>query len=284
MAEDLVPELVAQLTATAAAAQVDPLLIFYLNAGGFRPAPLGRPGGCTSAASRGQGGVLIGHNEDADPAARADLFVLKARMTSGIEFSGTTNSSLLGLSYCYTLMGVSITINGHGLVCAVDALPDSDDRGLPVDFMTRCVIECDSIDAAISLSTAVPTSGGCSILMAHGSDMAIIEIGPDLVLAREIGSEDYACHTNHAILLPPSNSSSPPRADSQTRLKRCRALIHSGVSITEMKALLTDTEGFPDSIYRPRTIASAIAHTEARRFLARYVEDDSASWIEHELD
>ena len=104
--------------------------------------------GCTSVASRGTDGVVVGHTEDSTPQAIEGLYLVDATVE---ESDGAAPvGRFLALNYAQTLPGCAAAVNRNGLIVLIDALPDPDRRlGAPRHFVSRALLDQPDIESAL---------------------------------------------------------------------------------------------------------------------------------------
>ncbi|MGH2350920.1 MAG: C45 family autoproteolytic acyltransferase/hydrolase, partial [Chloroflexota bacterium] len=238
--------------------------------------------GCTSVASRGQRGVVVGHTEDSSPEAIDGLYLLDATIVEPQSASGATRSRFLALNYAQTLPGCAAAANEHGLIVLVDALPDPDRRvGAPRHFVSRALLDLPSIDAAIDHLRTTERGGGWNYLLAQGERIVNVETTATRVVVQEVdGSGTYA-HSNHYLDDTLAADTGDPRPNSLARLTRALELVSPGMDVAQMKGLLADRQDFPDSICRERTIGAFVADTATRQIEVCWGEPDTATWVSY---
>lgn len=268
------PDYLAELRAWASAADVPLELLSYLSSAGLPP--VSAPHGCTSLAMRGPGGsVLVGHTEDSLVPVAEEVFLLDATVAG---------SRLLSLCYVYALPGCSASLNGHGLAVLMDWLPDPDARpGLPMDFVTRALVDLPSIDAALDFLATTPRGGGGNCLLAQDSRMVNVELTSTRMAIHEATALGTWAHTNHFLDPVLAQAAGEPQADSLPRLARCRALARVGMTLGEVQGILSDRQGFPDSICRERTVAGFVADTGSGEVRVCWGEPSRGTWTAHRL-
>jgi hypothetical protein len=241
-----------------------------------------RPDGCTSVASRGPRGVVVGHTEDSFPQAVDGLYLLDATVTEPLRATGTPGGRFLCLNYAQTLPGCAAAVNEHGLIVLVDALPDPDRRvGAPRHFVSRALLDLPSIDAVIEHLRRTVRGGGWNYLLVQGKRIVDVEATATRVVVQEVDGTGSYAHSNHYLDPAIAAETAEPRGNSIARLKRALELVTPGMDVTAMKALLSDRRDFPDSICRDRTIGAFVADTAARRLDVCWGEPDGATWTEH---
>ena len=292
------PWLLRLLHRMAAASSASFDLLFYLNAGYYRPtapseAAANDPSaigskddsrasltldGCTTVVSRGTGGCVLGHTEDATPAALDDLYLLDATMLRETQ-AGPVATRFIGLNYAYTLPGCAATMNGYGVVLLVDALPDPEPGvAVPRDFLTCFLLESRSVDDALRRIRSIPQSGGWSCVLAQDNRVAAVEVTSSRIVVEDLSSAGSWVHTNHFLDRDLADSAPPPRPDSVARLERARVIAQPGMTSTEMKGLLSDRANYPNSICRGRTIGAFVADTADGSVFAHWGEPGSGAW------
>jgi isopenicillin-N N-acyltransferase like protein len=238
------------------------------------------PDGCTSVVSRGQGTVVVGHTEDSSPEAVEGIYLLDAEVVE----DGEVRSRYLALNYAQTLPGCAAALNRHGLMVLIDALPDPERRvGAPRHFVSRALLDARSIDEAIGILRDTERGGGWNYLLVQGERYANVETTATKVAVTEAGEAGTYAHSNHYLDGALAEAAGEPRANSLARLARAQALGQPGLSLDAMKRLLSDREGYPDSICRDRTIAAWVADAAARTVEVCWGEPEGATWTRYAL-
>jgi len=280
--EESLPHLLDELRNLAEAAAAPFEVVFFLNAGGLRTASreylaqleVRGENGCTSVGSRGDRGIVVGHNEDAAPECIDDLFLLDATVSSA---STGSQVRFAGLSYAYNLPGCAASRNQHGLTLLVDTLVDPQPGiGVPCDFLTRAILEHESIDSAIEFLRRVQRSGAASLTLAQDDRLTSIELTSSELAVIE--DREYLVHTNHFLVPELQLRALAPTTESSARLARAQSLVRRGMTPDEMKQLLSDRAGGPYDICRTRTIASFVARTNVPGFEFCVGSPDQAEW------
>jgi hypothetical protein len=236
--------------------------------------------GCTSVVSRGNGTVIVGHTEDSSPEAIDGVYVVDAEV---IE-DGETASRFLALNYANTIPGCAAAINRYGLLVLIDALPDPDRRlGASRHVVSRALLDCESIDAALGLLRETERGGGWNYLLVQGDRFANVETTATRVVVTSDESAGSYAHSNHYLSEEIAADTGDPRSNSLARLARARQLAAPGLSLDQMKMVLSDREGFPDSICRERTIAALVADAAAKTIEVCWGEPEDASWSRFSL-
>ncbi len=276
--------------------------------------PAAAADGCTSVASRGAHGVVLGHTEDSSPEAVEGLYLLDATIVTpapatgegrirggqqgapgqvGRGLNGQAGGEATGaasptpaaqsrfwcLNYAQTLPGCAAGVNGQGLVILIDALPDPDRRiGAPRHFVSRALLDLPTIDAAIDHLRQTERGGGWNYLLVQGQRIVDVEATATRLAIQEAGVPGTYAHSNHYVDPQLAEAAGEPRPNSLARLTRALELVAPGMGLAQMKRLLGDRQGFPDSICRERTIGAFVADTAARRLEVCWGEPDEATW------
>jgi hypothetical protein len=245
----------------------------------------GGDGGCTSVASlggEGSDGVVVGHTEDSFPEAVDGLYLLDATVTEPHPEVGAARSRFLSLNYSQTLPGCAAAVNEHGLVVLIDALPDPERQvGAPRHLVSRALLDLPSIEAAVELLRRTRRGAGWNYLLAQGRRVVNVEATATKVAVHEARSGSAYAHANHYLDPALAAASAQPRGNSLARQQRATELARPGMSVDEMKRVLSDRQGFPDSICRDRTLGAFIADTAARRVQVCWGEPDEGTWTSH---
>lgn len=240
------------------------------------PTEVGAPGGCTSIASRREGGCVVGHTEDSTPENLDGIYLLDATVSGpGAGRAGRFHA----LNYAMSLPGCAAAVNAHGLMILIDALPDPDRRtGVPRSCVSRILLEQPTIEDAIETLRSLPRGGGWNYLMVQGSRIVNVETTATLVEVEDATLEGAYAHTNHYRTSTIASRAGDPRPNSLNRLGRALDLVHRDMDVEAMHEALADREGFPDSICRDRTIATWIADTGRRTVRVCWGEPVHAAW------
>lgn len=235
------------------------------------------PGGCTSIASRSGPGVVVGHTEDSSPANLDGIYLLDATVLSA---GSKVANRFSALNYAMSLAGCAASVNGHGLMIMIDALPDPDRRhGVPRSCVSRVLLDQPSIDDAIELLHQMPRGGGWNYFMVQGHRIVNVETTATTVIVNDATTGGVYAHSNHYLSPEIAERAGDPRPNSITRLGRAQELVRPQMNVHDMTAVLSDRVGFPDSICRERTIAAWIGDTGARTVSVSWGEPDDATWI-----
>jgi isopenicillin-N N-acyltransferase like protein len=238
--------------------------------------------GCTSVASKGAGGVVVGHTEDSSPEAIGGIYFLDARLDASPVAPvapGEQSHRILALNYAQTLPGCAAAVNEAGLIVLIDALPDPDRRvGAPRHMVSRALLDLPSIEAAVEHLQQTERGGGWNYLLVQGERIVNVEATATRLVVHEAGPSGAYAHANHYLDPVLAADTGDPRPNSINRLSRALELVTPGMNEAQMKALLGDKQHFPDSICRERTVAALVADTAARQVQVCWGEPDGATW------
>lgn len=152
------------------------------------------PDGCTTVQ---RPGPIIGlaHNEDGLPFFRGSCWILDARPDNAVGFR----------SFCYpgSLAGHTFGWNDAGIVMAVNNLRLTGIAPqVPRMVLGRAVLNCRSLDEAVSMLSDDPACGGFHVSLAQSGDPRLlgIEYGAGQVSVCQIMQPGV--HANHALHLP----------------------------------------------------------------------------------
>jgi hypothetical protein len=230
--------------------------------------------------SRSDETVIVGHTEDSSPEAVDGIYLVDAEVIEDDQ----TASRFLALNYANTIPGCSAAINRHGLLVLIDALPDPDRRlGASRHVVSRALLDCESIDAAIGLLRGTERGGGWNYLLVQGDRFANVETTATRVVITSDEESGVYAHSNHYLSDEIAADTGEARQNSLARLARARALTTPGFTLDRMKTVLSDREGFPDSICRDRTVAALVADAAAKTIEVCWGEPDGATWTRYVL-
>lgn len=215
---------------------------------------------CTTIAFSTDDCVMLGHNEDWSPGYEENLYVVRARMPSGMSF--------LSLAYLGAPPGSSVAVNSHGIAFSGNSLIGSYRPGIAKNLILRSQVEARSLDEFGSLATQGPRAT-CNNTMAvdRGGRMIDIEMGLDQhVVIHPTG--DFMVHTNHVLAPELAHLDQVERPCSSARLTTASEIVSSGVlSRALMEEILHGHAGWPHSVClhaetdhydEAQTVASAI--------------------------
>src|SRR5581483_3754640 len=133
------------------------------------------------------------------------------------------------------------------------------------------------------LLRSVTRGGGWNFLLVQGRRTVNVEATATRIAVTEVEPGGTYAHTNHYCAPELAAAVGAPRPNSLARLARALELVRPGMSLDEMKQLLADRQGFPDSICRDRTIGAFVADTARGEIEVCWGEPDDAVWTRHRL-
>lgn len=158
------------------------------------------PDGCTTVQVPGalsQGHApdqhrVIAHNEDGDPDFRGHCAIARATPTQGTGFTAFAYpGSLPGHTFAATDSGIVQTVNN------IRALDVGD--GLPRMVLTRAVLDCQSLDAAVSLLRTCERAGAFHLTLAQVGDPRLLSVEFCAQSCSVHAVEAPSVHANHLI-------------------------------------------------------------------------------------
>lgn len=252
------PQYLEEIAGLAEGSKTDFLELFYLNCPELSQAQHG----CSSIAivpEEEKGEVLLAHNEDGEPGEKGALITYQ--FPNIIFHSFVYHGELPGSAYNW---------NGHGLFFTINYIPVlSLKQGAPYYFLTRNILECQSLAAALQKLKKSACTSGFHAYIGQGHRIISVEKWGKKTSLKEVKGVDL--HTNH-FLHPGMRSE--VRKGSLLRLKRMQELInkknHPGMggakpSLTsgELLKILFDRRNRPYPLYsatgdKSRTLSTVV--------------------------
>ncbi|MFH1491121.1 MAG: C45 family peptidase [Pseudomonadota bacterium] len=232
-------DLYLEIEALSRAAEVDPLWIYALNG---RTELLNlNPNECTSLAFKKQG--LIGQNWDWDSEVEELALILDIEKEDGHRILTMTEPGMIG----------KIGMNNCGLGVCLNfmSIDDYQPRGVPLHVLLRSILECKSVNEALSLiRPCLPGKVGNILISDRSGAIEDIELAGDEFHSAPM--EDLFVHTNHFL----SDVEYDPRFFPNTlgRYKKAKELLNliPHPSIEAMKGVLKDRSDEENPICRKR--------------------------------
>jgi hypothetical protein len=223
------------------------------------------PDGCTTVQLPGSR-IVVAHNEDGDPGFRGACGLLRVRPRQGIGFTAFVYpGSIPGHTFAATEAGLVQTVNNIRSRRMGD--------GLPRMILTRAVLECASLDAAVALVEEGPRAGAFHLTLAQAGDPRLL--GVEFTGARSSVRQitEPALHANHLVHDDMDGEPQVITDSSGSRQVRGDALVAGGAAVSDPLATLRDTggEGLPirrDDPHDPddeNTLATAVFVIEGDR-------------------
>lgn len=203
---------------------------------------------CTIVALPGEGGYLLGHNEDWSAEALEHLYLLDAEI-NGIRIFG------LGYDFANVIIGDAVAINGWGLIEAINEVSHSDTNiGVPKAFISRAVMDCRMLEEAEQIIRSVPRRSGFNHLLVQGDRLWNIETSAKEFFVEKIVQQKYA-HTNH-YLTELKRIEKEDNPESVLRYGKVKQKLAEINGVNDLKKLLSDRSQPP--VCRDITIGSVI--------------------------
>lgn len=219
---------------------------------------------CTSFAfHRETDSTWLAQNWDWIGQQRESLVLLESRRNDGAAYLCVTEAGMLA----------KIGLNEHGLGITLNILRSARDGispGMPVHLFLRGLLDCESVEEAVSLAQSVTFASSSNIMVADQlGQMASIEASP--VGARILSPENQQLyHTNHFLHdeLAGIDAGLLGNISTQARLEKATELLDDKVvsdqeSLARIRQVLSDTSDGLQSICRfPDTTMPVCAQVE----------------------
>jgi isopenicillin-N N-acyltransferase-like protein len=220
--------------------------------------------------------VLVGHNEDWQPADEPDVFLIRAEPEGEPAFLAMTYGALLP----------NIGFNTEGICQMCDSVYPSDVRiGVPRIFVSRAVLAARSLSDAIAAAIAPHRAAGYNHVLVHESGEAYnVEVSAR-AFAMTYAQGGLLAHTNHYLSRRMSRLENDSRhlIGSRVRYNRAQRLLRrtSRHNADSLKAILADHVNYPNSICsheviddnpldRQKTICSIVIDLNERQALVAW--------------
>ena len=231
------------------------------------------PEKCTSFVTRN--GKIISHNEDWEKDSENDICVLKKTLK---------NITLLELYYYNTLGGVSISVNSHGYVQAINTLDHTDSQiGVPRNIIARWLSETKDIEKDYKKLILIPRANGYNHVIVNRESVWNLECTASQQIL--LKPPHPFIHTNHCLsekLIPFEKTEH--LTHTFQRYEKAKSLVKNKMLMEEIMKVNGDiSEGSRASIMNERTIAKMIIDLKnkiAKIWLKRESEKD---WIDYPL-
>lgn len=217
--------------------------------------------GCTTFAFTPKktitGETWVGQNWDWKITQRKGCAILHIKQQNKPDITMVTEAGIVG-KIGYNSAGVGITLNA----LASDKIVEG--KVIPMHIALRGVLNSATLADAIRAAGIMPLSCCANFTMASSSGQGIcVEIGPgdiDVIYA----DDGYCVHTNHFYsprMTAVRDTGRISLSDTYLRLGRIKDLIkesNSKLSLNDVKNILRDTLGYPDSICRYEDVLEPI--------------------------
>ena len=272
-AEDYLPDAVEELRATGEAAGVSLDRMMLINVRSM----LSAPEGCTSvmvgakAAASGVG--IAAQNWDNDPAMDPFSAVITRKPEGKPAF----------MSFCQAGIIAYMGFNEAGIGLCMNALNGPSRRkGVGWYFLVRSIYEQTSLDGIVERVTAPERAMTSNAAMITPQGPADLEITLEKVAVLRTDPDETLVHTNHCVhpSLESYNDEYGDRIYGQSFDRKARAEelldgFGDGVTVDDVKSILSDRQGYPTSINRfpnddpssgwQRSVVSMITEPDAGR-------------------
>lgn len=230
------------------------------------------PDHCTIAVGFGKDGAIVGHNEDWSIEEADNLYILKA--TIG-------DTSFIGLNYKTAIAGVSASMNSWGLVQCINDLYQTNQFGVPKNYLARAILELKTLDEAERLTRNTKRASGFNHVLVQGNEVRNIEIAGDQMAVEKAINSSYV-HTNHYVSDELKHLEKFHTGSSEERYKRAAELVKNIQIKDDMQILLSDTQNKEYPICRSEeTIGSVIAIPSKNEFWACYGHPCAGDYIKY---
>lgn len=254
--KEIFPDLIDEMYGIAEASHVDPTEFFFINNREVYDifeeddlADQDKDDHCTIAVSFSNNGTLIGHNEDWEPSAIDQLYLLRATID---------HHTIFGLAYAPCIPGGAAMTNSSGLVQCINEIHQTTQFGVPKSFLARAVLDCQSLDEAEELLRTTKRASGYNHVLVQGGELRNIEIAGDKIAVEKVTDGTYV-HTNHYVIPSMQKHEKFHTKSSSVRYQRACELIKQDMSASDMTQLLSDTKDKAYPICRSdATIASLV--------------------------
>ncbi|WP_419533502.1 C45 family autoproteolytic acyltransferase/hydolase [Endozoicomonas sp.] len=232
------PEYQIEMDAIAEASGVEPFWIYCIN-GRSELMSSPAPTECSSIAFPQEG--LLGQNWDWAQALEGQLALADIELESGHRLLTMTEPGMLA----------KIGMNSSGLGVCLNILPANQKlTGLPVHFLLRALLECQSLQEARALIKSHGAGKASHVLVADKKTIIAVELAPDQPWFLSTEQPVYL-HTNH-YLQPGQAQPTSTRHCTETRLEKLREATQqtAKLDLNAMQQLLNENEK-PYPILRP---------------------------------
>ena len=151
------------------------------------------PPGCSTVYYNDRQNNWLFHNEDGHDAWTGNMFILKAKPPSGVEFISFVYSGLIP--------GVGPGMNSNGVISSANFIGTTNPQvGIPRYFLGRAILEAKNFDHAIQLAGASPRAFPWhhNIASSETGEYASVETLPGGAVSVKKPVGTYI-HTNHLI-------------------------------------------------------------------------------------
>lgn len=228
------------------------------------------PNHCTIIAVPRGNSYLLGHNEDWDASSLPLLYLIDATI------NGT---KIFGLNYANNILGDAVSVNGYGLVQAVNELFHQDEQlGVPKNFIARAILDCRTLEEAEKIMKNIPRAAGFNHVLVQGQRLWNIESSAKEYVIEKVENEKYV-HTNHYITeLARIDKGNP---ESKQRYEKVKQHLSATNSVAEIKQLLSNRND--PCICKENTIGSVVIDIPNKVAHIAHGQPTPESYVEYSL-
>ncbi|MEE9119035.1 MAG: C45 family peptidase [Calditrichia bacterium] len=151
-------------------------------------------GGCATIVFKSPQKIILGHNEDYEPAIAENSYITIAQLENDTKFLALTNAG--------SIPGNAWAFNSHGLVFALDSLPplpnQNPNLGFPRILLDRYILEAQTLEEAILRAQMYsPRSGTMSYTIISMKEFRGINIETTATETSLTEIADIFYHVNH---------------------------------------------------------------------------------------
>lgn len=146
---------------------------------------------CTSVVLKEEDNIYLYHNEDFEISFMDNIAIVKADINNKVKF--------LSLTFAGMLPGSSVSLNSFGLVQGINTLHPTDSKiGVPKNFISRAIIEADSIRSAFKIIKNKERASAYNHTLIQDNKAFSIETTANDYKILKI-KENFFLHTNHYL-------------------------------------------------------------------------------------
>ncbi|MDK4717294.1 C45 family peptidase [Rhizobium sp. CNPSo 4039] len=216
------------------------------------------PDGCTTVQIPGTFPV-VAHNEDGDPGLRSGCTLATIIPEQGQPFTAFV--------YPGSIPGHTFAINGSGLVLTVNNIRSTlGGEGLPRMVLTRAILNCPTIDAALDLLSEAPRSGAFHLTLAQAGQSRLTSIEFTRANCSIVDIASPSVHANHLVHAQKVSEPQIITGSSRSRQERGQDMLDTNHGSLDPLSILWDRKSHALPIYRTQpddpdnenTLATAI--------------------------
>ncbi|MBX5204127.1 C45 family peptidase [Rhizobium sp. NZLR1] len=200
------------------------------------------PDGCTTVQIPGACPV-VAHNEDGDPGLRQGCALATIAPERGRSFTAFV--------YPGSIPGHTFAINSNGLVLTVNNIRSTlSGGGLPRMVLTRAILDCPTIDAALSLLSEAPRAGAFHLTLAQAGQSRLASVEFTHTRCSVLDIAGASVHANHLVHADMASQPQIITGSSASRQERGRGILDASDGSLDPLSILRDRERHALPIYR----------------------------------